>query len=557
MGGLARCRCWRNSRESAHGSWRGGCELSPVFYCHGVRKFHRPRILLSDARNGLRTVFNPSTPDARRIFPEWRLIGWFRDRLFKATFQQMIAKAFSNIPRRGFHRMLALSAGLLALGGAVPTWAMETNGPQAGKSAAPTQQDTSKQPCETKILWDFPGCLEDRFMKRVTTHVYNGNVYLWVLLPGYKTHIVKVPLAGGEAQMFPLMPGHTTGSDPHRFYTIAADAQGYIHVVGDMHSSAHVKHWVSKKPEDISEFIFTSDLGGDKRPQGFNVTYPHLFRSPDGVLYHSIRCANPVWGIGLSVLDAKTQTWSMLGADVPASDLGIKRAKKAAGKPMTAWEDNGEGGHFTYTQPHAVIRWDKNKRLHLAFGLLNENTPSAKGAHCGSCVLYSYSDDGGKTFHRGDGSNIALPMRAEAGPHQADVVYSRHEGPPPWVGLMPGLSIDGKNRPVVKALDHKTGWHTMVLENGKWSEPAKIAGAPTSGATTPDKDPDEDDDSDHVELSKLDLPCKPFHLNQEYLQETGNLVYIVFPEKDRFHGDKPKHHRIQVVLSKPVKPKGK
>ena len=111
--------------------------------------------------------------------------------------------------------------------------------------------------------------------------------------------------------------------------------------------------------------------------------------------------------------------------------------------------------------------------MHLAFGLLNENTPSAKGRHTGSDVLYAYSDDGGKTFHRGDGSLIQLPMRAEPGPYQADVVYARHDGRPPWVGLLPGLSIDGTNRPVVKAYDHKTGCHTLVLKDGKWTDLAK------------------------------------------------------------------------------------
>ena len=261
-----------------------------------------------------------------------KLYKAFATRLFKpldapAESRKMITKASRNVTRRSFCRMLALPTGALVLGNALPAWAEKNNKPPAEKSAAPTQPNSLKQACETKVLWDFPGCLEDRFMNRVTTHVYNGNVYLWVLLPGYKTRIVKVPLDGGKAQMFPLMPGHVTGSDPHRFYTIAADALGCLHVVGDMHSSAHVKHWISRKPEDISEFVFTSDLGGDKRPQGFNVTYPHLFRSPDGVLYHSIRCADPVWGIGISVLDAKTQTWSMLGADVPASDLGDKRAR--------------------------------------------------------------------------------------------------------------------------------------------------------------------------------------------------------------------------------------
>ena len=392
-------------------------------------------------------------------------------------------------------------------------------------------------------------------MNRVTTHVYNGNAYLWVLLPELKTMIVKVPLDGGKTQMFPLMPGHVTGDDPHRYYTIGADALGYIHVVGDMHSSAHVKHWISKKPEDISEFVFTSDMGANKRPQGYNVTYPHLFRGPDGVLYHSIRCADPVWGIGISVLEVKTQTWSMLGADVPASDLhGSKRAnKKTEGKPMTAWEDNGEGGNFAYTQPHAQIVWDKNKRMHVVFGLLNENTPSAKGRHTGSDVLYAYSDDGGKTFHRGDGSQIQVPMRAEAGPYQADVVYSRHDGPPPWVGLLPTIRLDDKGRPLVGAQDYQTGWHHLVFEKGKWTELAKSTSSPAGDQTAKPKDEDEEEGSEKVDASKLHLPYEPHRVNQEYLRETRNLVYTVFPEKDRFHGDKPKHHRILLMLSKPVK----
>lgn len=469
-----------------------------------------------------------------------------------AATREMKPESSSSLTRRTFCRTLALPAGALVLGGALPAWAKKEE-PQESPRVSPAS-GSAKTKWETKVLWDFDGCLEHRFMERVTTHVYNGNVYAWVLLPGLKTQIVKVPLDGGEAQMFPLMPGHVTGDDPHRYYTIGADAMGHIHVVGDMHSSAHVKHWVSKKPEDIAEFVFTSDMGEDKRPQGYNVTYPHLFRSPDGVLYHSIRCADPVWGIGISVLDVKTQTWTMLGADVPANELHDKRGKKkTAGKPLTAWEDNGEGGYFTYTQPHAQIRWDKNKRMHVAFSLLNENTPSSKGRHTGSDVLYAYSDDGGKTFRRGDGSPIQLPMRAEAGPHQADVVYSRHDGPPPWVGLLPTLRFDEKARPVVGAQDHKTGWHDLVLEDGKWIERVKGGASPTGDQRANADNENEEDDPERVDVARLALPYVPHHLNPEYLHETGNLVYFVFPDKDRFHGDKPRHHRILLVLSRPVK----
>lgn len=115
---------------------------------------------------------------------------------------------------------------------------------------------------ETKVLWDFDGCIENRFMQRVHPYVYNGNVYMFILLPGLKTMIVKVPLDGGTVQMVPLMPDHITGDDPHRYYAIGADSLGYIHITGDMHSSPFVKHWISKKPEDVSEFAFAAGLGG-------------------------------------------------------------------------------------------------------------------------------------------------------------------------------------------------------------------------------------------------------------------------------------------------------
>lgn len=316
-----------------------------------------------------------------------------------------------------------------------------------------------------------------------------------------------------------------------------------------MHGSARVKHWISQKPEDISEFVFTSDLSDDKRPQGFSVTYPRFYKSPDGVLYHSIRCAEPVWGIGISVLDVKSQTWSMLGADIPREDFARRKlAKKADGKPMTAWEDNGEGGG--YTQPHAHLNWDKNNRMHLVFGLLNEDTPSAKGAHTGSDVLYAYSDDRGKTFHRGDGSLIQLPMRAEAGPYQADVVYSRHEGRPPWVGLNPHVSIDEKNRPVVHVLDHKTGKHDFVLENGQWIDPAQKADDKKPKPILPVAgDDDDDDEEDMLQLRKLDLPHKIMFVDKEFYRDTGMLLYqSPVP-------DKVKHSRIKIVLATPVNAK--
>ena len=114
------------------------------------------------------------------------------------------------------------------------------------------------------------------------------------------------------------------------------------------------------------------------------------------------------------------------------------------------------------------------------------------------------------------------------------------------------IHIDDKGRPVVGAQDYKTGLHNFVLEKGKWTELVKSTRSPSSNQTAKPNDEDEEGDSGKVDVSKLELPYVPFHLNQEYLQETGNLVYFVFPDKDRFHGNKPKHHRILLVLSKTV-----
>ena len=61
-------------------------------------------------------------------------------------------------------------------------------------------------------------------------------------------------------------------------------------------------------------------------------------------------------------------------------------------------------------------------------------------------------------------------MRADPGPHQGDLVYSEHEGPPPWLELRVQVRTDEQNRPVVSFSSHKTGDHSLVLEKGKWIE---------------------------------------------------------------------------------------
>ena len=141
-------------------------------------------------------------------------------------------------------------------------------------------------------------------------------------------------------------------------------------------------------------------------------------------------------------------------------------------------------------------------------------------------------------------------MRAEAGSHQADVVYSKYDGPPPWVGLDPSIHIDDKGRPVVGFLVHKSASRSrkMVLENGKWTEPAQSTDAQSPDVATKPKDEDEDEEDSMMFEKHPNLPYGIYRLDGDYRRDTGHYLYIAAPA--------PKgNNKIRIVLSKPVKAK--
>ena len=456
----------------------------------------------------------------------------------------------SFLSRRELCRLIALAAGGAMLGQRLPIMADAKQ--EASKAASGPKKAEGARKFTDRVVWDFEGCMDHPRSQRVDPCVHEGQVYAVFWLPGLKTYVVKVPLSGGKGETAPLMPGHVTGEDPHRGYKIAVDTAGHVHVVGDMHGSAWVKHWLSKKPKDITAFDYACGADSNTGPAGAEVTYPAFFSGPDGKLYHSIRCGKPAMGVAISVLDAKSQTWSVLGASIPRDQLEGQRKNMAAKTdthPLSIWEDNGEGGYYKYMQPHAKLAWDRNKRLHIACSVLNKNTLSAKGRHTHTHVLYAYSDDGGKTIHRGDGSEIRWPMRADEGPHQGDVVFAETEGNPPWLSVVAGLRIDEQNRPVVGCHSFKTGRHAKVLEKGKWQpiqENASTATKPEAGG-----EQDEEDELDD-ELSEFGLsPAERRTVAMDHFRATGEALFVAFPEmnkrKDKGFG------RMQFVLRSPIK----
>ena len=159
-------------------------------------------------------------------------------------------KQNSAIICRHFASTLALTAVVLVFGNALPAWAEKKKSQE--KPSAPAPDDSTQQKYESKVLWEFDA-MDAGQNKRSAVYGYKGNAYKIFILPGYKTMIAKIPLDGSEVQTAPL--GDVTNSDNHRYYDVAADSAGYIHVSGNMHSTPIVRHWISKNPEDISEVI--------------------------------------------------------------------------------------------------------------------------------------------------------------------------------------------------------------------------------------------------------------------------------------------------------------
>lgn len=87
-------------------------------------------------------------------------------------------------------------------------------------------------------------------------------------------------------------------------------------------------------------------------------------------------------------------------------------------------------------------------------------------------VVYACSDDGGKTFHRVDGSTIAhLPMRVETGPDQASIVDHGND-----FGLAANVFFDADGVPAVsyRSPDFvKAIYRYWDSRAGRWSDPVE------------------------------------------------------------------------------------
>ncbi|MBO1254373.1 BNR-4 repeat-containing protein [Alteromonas sp. 5E99-2] len=287
---------------------------------------------------------------------------------------------------------------------------------------------------------------------------FNGATYFVWVDGNRHPQLTKITSSGTTTQRLDPDDNYQVHADSHHTFSLGIDKNGFIHVVGDMHNfnptvvgentptylskftSANAMYWVSDSAEDVSSFTFQGDNSSRSIP-GFGFTYSRFYNDRNMGLYMIARTNLKsgyfvgVRAVSLYYYDTDSQSWTARGGLAPSTSF-------TALYPSILWEDDGNDG-TPYQGFMTTLDFDTNNRMHFAATINND--PNVVNA---SHIVYAYSDDGGVTFHRADGSTISsLPMRVDAGDSQADIVETAGNGEYYW--NFAGIFTDGQNIPSI------------------------------------------------------------------------------------------------------------
>jgi hypothetical protein len=197
-----------------------------------------------------------------------------------------------------------------------------------------------------------------------------------------------------------------TDDDNHNVYSLGADAEGGVHIAGNMHA-------------DPLRFVTADAALGDwstapAPASGDEVTYPMFAALPDGRLLFLRREGSPLTGgaIMVDALDPGSSAWRPLGVIL----------------------DGRAAGESPYL--HHVAVDARSGVVHLLFEWRSGATFAAN-----QDVQYMRSADGGESWQRSDGAPLATPVNRET----AETVIAARLGS----GLLNngGLTVDAAGVP--------------------------------------------------------------------------------------------------------------
>jgi hypothetical protein len=245
-----------------------------------------------------------------------------------------------------------------------------------------------------------------------------------------------------------------TVDDPHHVHVLGVDAEGHIHVMGNMHRDP-LRYVRSTRPGDITEWE-PADVAGDAS----HVTYPKLVRLPDDTLLFFRREGTPGdSGILLDALPPGADGWEHVGTVL----------------------DGRPSDEIPYI--HRVAVDPSSGAIHLAFMWRGRPFPEPD---TNNDVGYARSDDGGRTWRTSDGRVLARPMTHEDAEILVDTV-PRHSG----LLNNGGMAVDAEGHPhMLVRFDRPTGdrfilhlWFDGVEWQRQLLDGSTVDGRPTVAAT--------------------------------------------------------------------------
>ncbi len=220
--------------------------------------------------------------------------------------------------------------------------------------------------------------------------------------------------------------------DSHDTIAMAFDAEGYLHVAGNMHSGP-LRYYRTSRPDAASDLTPIHAMTGANERSG---TYPVFLRGPGGALLFMYRDGRAGKGrVLVNVYDTGRRTWTRVSA-TPLLD--------------------GEGGRSAYLAAP----------LPSPMGLFQLAWVWRDTSDCSTNHDVSYASDLGSGARRSDGTVVALPLTLRS----AEIV----DPVPVRSGLMNSvqLSTDAAGRTLVTYCKFDENGHTEIYtarrEAGGW-----------------------------------------------------------------------------------------
>jgi hypothetical protein len=245
-------------------------------------------------------------------------------------------------------------------------------------------------------------------------------------------------------------------------WSIVVDELGFIHLLGGQHNRPSPNdfipgswermgvsrdpdsddfplqmYWVSREPGNIASFEFAGRRSDPRALPASYLNYMVFVQSPAGETFLYGRVDALGWqSWGLFRYDVATKRWHALGGD--PYEL-IESARRHHPKWLDYLHNNIRGRVPTSPsdvrplvwawQPHFYnfcrdawgVRFDKTGRMHIRMVI-----SGLDGAgYLRPSSVYAWSDDGGESFYRTDGSRVKLPLTINPAPeHNAEIAVN-------------------------------------------------------------------------------------------------------------------------------------